>query len=592
MEKNKQKPKSYDFFTGNNNSEKKNIWRKIWKWFKVLIYIFIFGVTLTGCIQSFAIKTSSHAGSGVEFYNSKEGIAPNAVVFEKQTNKEGKEVLNIKKNNDNFYVSNQDKERKDVIEALKKQAKGSYGQWGNYNTLIVYQSDKPVEGQSSYQYPKGDNGELLYFNSTTENYNQKFNDWKEIKLLREFKDNIKLTHNAKYVNEKDPFIYSYFETVKDYIVPNEDFIENNNKFARDVIHYLNNQLVNFDKYNNNKLENAIKEIEEKGTGASEQSISLVNDYSANLREILKATHYTKIGDGIVAFEPGTAKNASDLLSYKGAEPQKIIVTWGDAWQLGPFYGLFIWPMSKLMAALLDSMSLEGLQGWPAIITIIIAVILTKLLSFAFRFKTLFSQSKQQEVQAKKAKIDAKYAPHKGNKQMEARQRQEIAELYKKNNISPAAQFQALLITMPIFVAMWRILQGLPGIKATTWLGINLASTSYQELFAGQWIYLPILLFTVIIQLFQQILPRILNRKQNKRLINAAESQALKKQQKTQNYTMILFVVFGVIFQASLQVYWIVGGVWEIGQILFVHYFQRTKVFKEKVRPWINKPKKI
>ena len=46
------------------------------------------------------------------------------------------------------------------------------------------------------------------------------------------------------------------------------------------------------------------------------------------------------------------------------------------------------------------------------------------------------QTKQQELQGKKAVIDAKYASYKGNKQMEARKRQEMADLYKKEGVSP------------------------------------------------------------------------------------------------------------------------------------------------------------
>ncbi|UWD34206.1 membrane protein insertase YidC [Mesomycoplasma molare] len=595
MEKKKNRPKSYDFFSGKNNPENKNIIKKIWKWFKIFIYTFIFGVTLTGCIQSFVIKTANNTGAGVEFYNSKEGVSPNAVIFEKNTRKDGVEEITIVKENKNFFVSNQDSPRKEIIETLNKQTNGKYGLWGNYNTLIVERDD-----QGNYLYPgsldvSGQKiEEYLFFNSDADNYKQKI-QWTEFSFVPENIVKQLETHDSKYINEKDPNINNYFINVKDYIIPNTDRIDNYNIFARDVLEFLNSKIKNLKIYNEGKLDKAIAEVKTKGKGASQEDLNLVINYSQNLKEVLKNTHFSKFYDSSVFFEPEKINNINDyskMLAYRSSEPQKVIITWGDSWKLGPFYGLFIWPMSKLMTSILDSMSLEATGGWSAILTIIIAVLLTKIISFIFRFKTLFTQSKQQELQAKKAKIDAKYAQYKGNKQMEARQRQEISELYKKNNVSPVAQLQQAFITMPIFIAMWRILQGLPAIKSTTWLGINLASTSYQELFAGKWIYLPILLITIIIQLVQQLLPKFLNRKQNKRLMNASETEALKKQQKTQNYMIIIFILFGVLFQASLQVYWIVGGIWEIGQILFVHYFQRTNIFKEKVRPWINKPKKF
>ncbi|MBN3534809.1 membrane protein insertase YidC [Mycoplasma procyoni] len=586
MENRRQKPKSYNFFKGQENPEdKKNIFIKIWKWLRIFIYVFIFGTTLTGCIQSFVIKTSTQVGSGLEFYNSEEKISPNSVVFEKSVNSQGVETITQRKTNENFYVSNQTEEREKVIKQLKKQTENNYGKWGNYNTLVVFQNE-----DGTYEFPISKNDEYLFINSDTQKYNQN-QEWSEIKLLNT--TGLDLKHVDSQV--EDPKKGTYFLSVSNDVSPNLSSIERYNTFSRDVIEYLNKKLINLDSYKDNKLQNAIKDIEEKGKLASQDSINLVKRYTISLLDIMSKTNFTKIVKNEVQFNTANytteSTDLTGLIPFRHAESQKIIITWGDAWALGPFYGLFIWPMSKLMASISDSMNLETLAGWPSIITIIIAVLITKIISFSLRFKSLFTQSKQQEMQAKKAKIDAKYAPHKGNKQMEARQKQEISELYKKYNVSPAGPFKQLLITMPIFLAMWRILQGLPGIKATTWLGINLASTSWQELFAGAWVYLPILIVVVVVQLLQQLLPKILSRKQNNRLMNAAEKQALKKQNKMQNYTMIIFVVMGVIFQASVQIYWIFGGIWEIGQILFVHYFQRTKVFKEKVRPWIERKSK-
>ncbi|WGI36656.1 membrane protein insertase YidC [Mesomycoplasma lagogenitalium] len=589
MEKKTKKPKSYDFFKGKENpNEQKGVFAKIWKWFKIFIYAFIFGTSLTGCIQSFVIKSSVHTGAGIEFYNSSDAISPNAVVFRKETNSEGKEVIVKKKTNDNFYVSNQDEVGKNVISELKKQANGKYGDWANYNALILFQNEK-----GEYEYAKGDETmakEYLFINSSMNEYNQKYN-WTDIKFLSALGETIK--HEEEYVNKADPNVNSYIWKVNNQIAPNETKLENNNKFSRDFIHYLNSKILTFDEFKDGKLDRAISEIELKGRGASQENIDIVKNYTKTLKPILTDARYTKIYNNELHLETSNLKDRVtfyEAIPYSLGEPQKPVVTWGDSWGLGPFYGLFIWPMSKIMIALADSMSLMSTFGWSSIITILIGVLITKIISFSFRFKSLFSQNKQQELQVKKAKIDAKYLPHKGNKQMEARQKQEIADLYKKNNVSPVEPFKQLLITMPIFIAMWRILQGIPSIKATTWLAMNLSSTSWQELFGGNWIYLPILLITAIIQIVQQILPRILAKKNKTYLMNAAETAAMKKQRKTQLYTGAIFLFMGLMFQASIQIYWIFGGLWEIGQILFVHYFQRTKLFKEKVRPWINKKK--
>ena len=102
----------------------------------------------------------------------------------------------------------------------------------------------------------------------------------------------------------------------------------------------------------------------------------------------------------------------------------------------------------------------------------------------FTFKSLLQQTKMQELQAKKAIIDQKYEAYKGNKQMENRKRQEVQDLYAKEGISPFGSLGTLLITMPIFIAVWRVIAGTPHIKAGVWAGLILSKTSYKEVFSG------------------------------------------------------------------------------------------------------------
>lgn len=187
---------------------------------------------------------------------------------------------------------------------------------------------------------------------------------------------------------------------------------------------------------------------------------------------------------------------------------------------------------------------------------------------------------------KKAKIDAKYEGYKGNKQMEQRKRQEIADLYKKNNVSLVGPLLGVLITMPIFLAMWRVVQGIPDIKSSTWLGIQFSLTSWRELFNGAWQYLPLLIVAVVVQLASQLLPRYLSKKRMSERANVSEKAALKKANKTQNIMMLVFVFLAVAFEAGVQIYWIVGGLWQISQTLFVNWIVKTDFYKEKLYKYV------
>lgn len=262
----------------------------------------------------------------------------------------------------------------------------------------------------------------------------------------------------------------------------------------------------------------------------------------------------------------------------GAE-QNHLLSWGEAWRHGPFYGIFVWPLAWVMMKLVGS--IPPMSGWESLLVIIIAIIVTRLISLLFTYKSLFMQQRQQELNAKKAKIDAKYVAYKGNKMMENRKRAEIAALYKKNNINMLDPFINIIVSMPIFIAIWRIIQAIPALKSTHWLGMGYSTTSYQELFRGQWIYLIIIVVTAAVQVLSQLLPRLLSNKRLKERTNVVEKETMKKQNKTQNIVMIVFIFFTVILNVGVQVYWVIGGLWTIAQTVIVHKILISKWYKER-----------
>ena len=280
----------------------------------------------------------------------------------------------------------------------------------------------------------------------------------------------------------------------------------------------------------------------------------------------------------VVFLPET-KNKKDIVLGTGSAAQKPIYSWAGAWKLGPFYGLIIWPLSYMINGMMSSM--PAMNGWDDIIAMVIVILFTRILVTMFTYKSLFASHKQHQLNPKKAKIDAKYEGFKGNREMEQRKRQELSKLYKDNNVSLVEPLKALCISTPIFLAVWRIVQGIPDIKSTTWLGIRFSLTSWQELFAGSWQYLPLLLVAGLTQALSHFLPRILNKKRMDERSNRAEQAALKKSNKTQNIIMIVFIVLAVIFEAGVQIYWIISGLWQIMQILIVHHVVKTNWYRTK-----------
>ncbi|MDK2819555.1 MAG: membrane protein insertase YidC, partial [Mycoplasmataceae bacterium] len=284
------------------------------------------------------------------------------------------------------------------------------------------------------------------------------------------------------------------------------------------------------------------------------------------------------------FQP-TNKSSYNFLYNGSTIGQKPIVTWGDAWGLGPFYGFVVYPISCIVNGLVGSLP-SSLGGGVALLSIVISVIAARMLTLLLTYKSVFAQAKQQGLAPKKAKIDAKYAAYKGNKQMEQKKRQETSELYKNNNINMLTPLLSTLVSMPIFLSMWRIIQGIPFIKSTSLWGINFSQTSWRELLSGEWQYLILIILAVVVQAGSQFLPRYLNKKRMNERSNVAEKEAMKKANKTQNIIMIIFVGMAIIFEAGVQIYWIVGGIWMMIQTLLIHHIQKTKFFKEKLIKYV------
>lgn len=273
----------------------------------------------------------------------------------------------------------------------------------------------------------------------------------------------------------------------------------------------------------------------------------------------------------------TIFNNSAILS------QKPISTYKEYWAQGPFYGIFVQPIYLFMDSIIKGL---GTTGWSIILALVVVIIIVRLVVFGVSFKSLFSQAKMEEFNQKKAKIESKYAAYKGDRQMMQRKQAEISELYKKEKISPWSQIWPQFIALPILIVVFRVINTSPEIKQATWYSIQLSANSLNRVFSNkEFIYLPIILISVGMQALSQYMPKILNWKKKKSLrVDAYQKAAMKKQNRMSNIISLVFIIFGAFFSAGLQIYWIVGAFILILQHIFVHYFQRTKFFKQKVEP--------
>ncbi|MGY6172259.1 YidC/Oxa1 family membrane protein insertase [Candidatus Mycoplasma pogonae] len=595
------KPSSYDFFKGKEylkkNMTPKEKLKKSWKWVKIFIYTLLFAITLTGCIQSLALRSSSSVGSGVEFYNSQQQVSPSST-----TVVQTEEKIEVVRDQRSAINGSDEVDHKE-IEALREYTKkrgGEYGVYGTSSSLIILTPN--VEDWASRKIdvvndPVNPEWKKLFYHSTFKTYAQ-VAQWTalkvptfdfNIKAFEEGSDAIKQGFKDSAAGKNSVY------TIAPKLGPSADpklaadpktgFTANKQAvYSRDVIQVLYENTIALPEFkNNNALAKALEEVNTKGYGASLEDLKLVKKFKDTLEPFLKATSFTFEGKN---YELEYNYLDQNPISFVG-EASKPLITWGEYWELGPFYGLVIFPVSKLMVSIVYA--LPNLGGWETIISIALAIIISRLLIFVIGFKGLFMQSRQEELSLKKAKIDAKYAPYKGNKAMDQRKQQEISAMYKKNNFNPLSSLGRIFLTTPMFLAMWKIVQGVAVIKSTTWLGINFSLTSWQEIFYNQqWVYLGPILFSISLQTLASFLPKILNRKKRSRLLNENDVAAMKKTQKVQNMMQVFFMFIYVLWQAGIQIYSIFGAIWTIGETLGLHYYRKSNHFRTKLRPWLFK----
>lgn len=678
----KKNAKNFSYFTNGNDpkTNRKELTKKILKWLKIVFYVLIFGLTVTGCVQSFVIKNSYNVGNGLEFYRDKGDIAPRVNTL-KSTNQK-RDLVTLQDPNgenktsevfefdrlaldteSNIFVSD-----KEILNKLRDQTKshqGEYGIPGGYMSVLRIPFDSEILKSAGYKFDEkfkliytgsDDSKNYLFATASDKTYNfvkepkdififpftfpqdeknnydkgklQSYMTFKTEKKYKEVNGKQEVDKIIPILTDAKEYEITYISGIQkiyDYTSENESV---SNKFARDILQMLYTYSFGEGSKFAAKLGKEpslfIKELVDNiPANVKEENISEHNNTLFTLTQeqyqlLIEYQNTMQSYMNELGFFNGEVPNSSseeykerreqvqnqyklnrtdkydyntnilyseniNTLPLRGDLPLQAITTWGEAWKYGPFYGLLVYPLSVLVQSMRQSM--PDMLGWASVISIIVAIIISRLITLAFTFRTTVMQSVMEELKYKKAAIEAKYKGLEDNKAMKLKKNQEIQALYTKYNINPLDQFGNMLLTMPIFLAMWRVIQSIPEIKQTTWLGINFASTSYKRLFEGEWVYLWILVLVVGFQLLSSFLPRLLNRKKMKRKTTIAEAEALKKSERTQKIMMLVFTAITLIFTAGVQVYWLFGSIWTIMQTLIIHKLIHSKKFKEK---FINK----
>jgi len=261
--------------------------------------------------------------------------------------------------------------------------------------------------------------------------------------------------------------------------------------------------------------------------------------------------------------------------------------WIDLWNGGSgfFNTLFGWPINLIsypIAWICSSIG-KGLGNsffWGVFFTTIIV----RTLAWPIYSKQNGMSLKMSLMQPEMAKIQKKYQDRKDPRSQQMMQ-QEMMKLYKKYKINPLGCFGTMILQFPIFMSMYEVVQRT---NATTTTRINGAigvvnagkfalsdtkvfgtfemNTSFwnateikDKIFAA----VVALLFAGVTFLSQKLSQRPL--KYQKRHPNDPKNSQQQNQMKWMMIIMNVMFVFMSLSNTALAVYWLIGGIYQLGQ---------------------------
>ena len=108
----------------------------------------------------------------------------------------------------------------------------------------------------------------------------------------------------------------------------------------------------------------------------------------------------------------------------------------------------------------------GNWGW----AIVILTIIINLVMAPLRHKQVVSMRKMQEIQPEVKAIQDRYSKLKATDPGKQKMNQEMMALYREKKVNPAAGCVPMLLTLPIMIAMWAVLQVSIELRGAPWFG--------------------------------------------------------------------------------------------------------------------------
>lgn len=213
------------------------------------------------------------------------------------------------------------------------------------------------------------------------------------------------------------------------------------------------------------------------------------------------------------------------------------------------YGWFTWIAKPVFKVLKLFFGFFENWGW----AIVAMTILLRIILLPLTYRGMMSMNKLKDLAPKIKEIQAKY---KGDPQ---KMQAHMMELYKKNNANPMGGCLPILLQIPIFFAVYRVLLNAIELKGAEWI-LWIQDLAVKD----PYFILPILMgLTMFLQ--QKLTPTTFTD---------------PMQEKIMKWLPLIFTFFFMTFPAGLTLYWFINNLCSVGQQIFINkMFEKHKAQK-------------
>jgi len=242
-----------------------------------------------------------------------------------------------------------------------------------------------------------------------------------------------------------------------------------------------------------------------------------------------------------------AKDTISLKGYVGPKEYKTVKDLDERLTSIIEYGWFTFIAKPMFSMLQFIHDYVGNWGW----SIVLITISIKLVLFPLSHKGMVSMNRLKELSPKIKAIQEKYS---GDKQKAS---MHMMELYKKEGANPMGGCLPVILQIPVFFAIYRVLLNAIELKGAPWM-LWIEDLGVMD----PYFILPILMgATMYFQ--QKITPN---------------TMADPMQQKLFQLLPVVFTFFFLWFPAGLTLYWFVNNLFTIGQQYYVNtIFKKARI---------------